>query len=54
MRKAGITDYQAFALNILRLIPDRPISFEVFADDAREMEWRAPLLSKLAGIVARG
>lgn len=24
MRKAGVTDYQAFALDILRAIPDRP------------------------------
>jgi len=41
MRKAGITDYQAFALDILQSIPDRPISFEVFADDADEMERQA-------------
>ena len=41
MRKAGITDYQAFALDILQSIPDRPISFEVFADDAEEMERQA-------------
>ena len=41
MRKAGITDYQAFALDILKAIPDRPISFEVFADDFAEMERQA-------------
>jgi transaldolase len=33
MRKAGITDYQGFALKVLSAIPDRPVSFEVFADD---------------------
>ena len=33
MRKAGIVDYAAFAQDILRAIPDRPISFEVFADE---------------------
>src|SRR4051812_35752578 len=38
MRKAGITDYEAFAKDILGAIPDRPISFEVFADDFAEME----------------
>src|SRR3979409_429951 len=38
MRKAGVTDYEAFAKDILSLIPDRPISFEVFADDFSEME----------------
>lgn len=41
MRKSGINDYRAFAREILQLIPDRPISFEVFADDFREMEQQA-------------
>jgi transaldolase len=38
MRKAGISDYEAFARDILTAIPDRPISFEVFSDDFAEME----------------
>jgi transaldolase len=38
MRKAGIQDYEEFARSILECIPDRPISFEVFADDFEEME----------------
>ena len=38
MRKAGVPDYQAFARDILRAIPDRPISFEVFSDEFHEME----------------
>ena len=37
MRKVGITDYQAFAKDVLKAIPDRPISFEVFSDDFEEM-----------------
>ncbi len=41
MRKAGITDYEAFAREVLRAIPDRPISFEVFSDDFSEMEQQA-------------
>jgi len=41
MRKAGITDYAAFARGVLDVIPDRPISFEVFADDEAEMERQA-------------
>jgi len=41
MRKAGITDYKAFALEVLRVVPDRPVSFEVFADDFEEMEAQA-------------
>jgi transaldolase len=41
MRKAGISDYRAFARDILRAIPDKPISFEVFSDDFAEMERQA-------------
>jgi transaldolase len=41
MRKAGIADYEAFAKDILSVIPDRSISFEVFADDFAEMERQA-------------
>jgi transaldolase len=41
MRKAGISDYEAFAKDILRHIKDRPISFEVFSDDFDEMERQA-------------
>jgi transaldolase len=41
MRKAGIVDYKAFAHDVLGVIGDRPISFEVFADDEAEMERQA-------------
>jgi transaldolase len=41
MRKAGITDYRAFARDILGAISDRPISFEVFSDEFAEMERQA-------------
>ncbi len=41
MRKAGIADYEAFARDIVSAIPNRPISFEVFADDFGEMERQA-------------
>lgn len=37
MRKAGVTDYAAFARRVLDAIADKPISFEVFADDADAM-----------------
>src|SRR3989337_2845893 len=36
MRKAGITDYKGFALDVLKDITDKPISFEVFSDDFEE------------------
>ena len=41
MRKAGVTNYRAFAHEILAEIPDRPISFEVFSDEFDEMERQA-------------
>jgi transaldolase len=41
MRIAGVTDYEAFARDILKAIPDRPISLEVFSDDFTEMEAQA-------------
>ncbi len=41
MRKAGVADYKAFALEALKIVPDRPISFEVFADEFDEMEAQA-------------
>jgi transaldolase len=37
MRKAGISDYEAFARKLLHVVTDHPISFEVFADDFPSM-----------------
>jgi transaldolase len=41
MRKAGVKDYAAFAQDVLAQIKDRPISFEVFADEFDEMARQA-------------
>jgi transaldolase len=41
LRSAGVVDYQSFALDVLRGIPDRPISFEVLSDEFGEMEAQA-------------
>jgi transaldolase len=41
MSKAGVRDYRAFARQVLDVITDRPISFEVLSDDLREMERQA-------------
>lgn len=41
MHKAGIVDYRAFAQDILSVIKDKPISFEVFSDDFKDMERQA-------------
>jgi transaldolase len=45
MRSAGVTDYEYFARDILEVVPDRPISFEVFADEPVEMERQALKIS---------
>ncbi len=41
MRKAGVSDYKAFAQDVLKVIPERPVSFEVFADEFEGMEEQA-------------
>lgn len=49
MRKAGITDYAAFARQAIREIPDLPISFEVFSDDLGSMEREARIIEGWGG-----
>jgi len=51
MHKAGVTDYAAFAKEILTAIPDKPISFEVFSDDFDEMERQAHVIASWPGNV---
>jgi transaldolase len=41
MRKAGVTDYEAFGKSLAHAIPERPFSFEVLSDDFDEMEGQA-------------
>ena len=41
MRKAGISDFEAFTRDILQIVKTKPISFEVFADDFPEMKRQA-------------
>lgn len=41
MHAAGLRDYESFARDVLLLVPDLPISFEVFSDDFDEMERQA-------------
>lgn len=49
MRKAGISDYKAFALKAIADIPDLPISFEVFSDDFEMMEREAREIASWGG-----
>jgi transaldolase len=51
MRQAGVTDYRAFAKEVLAGISDKPISFEVFSDEFPEMERQA---LEIASLVSNG
>ena len=41
MQKAGISNYEAFAKDVLTIVTEKPISFEVFSDDFVEMRRQA-------------
>src|SRR6266498_3202968 len=45
MRKAGIADYRPCALEVLKIIGGRPVSFEVFSDEFAEMEKQARVIA---------
>jgi transaldolase len=45
LRKAGVTDYVAYAKELVAAVPDRHISFEVISDDIPEMIAQARLIS---------
>jgi transaldolase len=41
MRRAGVADYRAFARDVLAAVPERPVSFEVIADEFDAMARQA-------------
>ena len=45
MRQSGVSDYEGFARKLLERIGDRPVSFEVFADEHKEMLRQARLIA---------
>jgi transaldolase len=45
MRSAGVENYESFAHELLELVPDKPISFEVIADELDEIERQARLIA---------
>ena len=47
IRKAGANDYKSYCKKILKACPKKPISFEVFADDAKNMLHQAYSLNSL-------
>lgn len=51
MRKAGVTDYEAFAREVLETVSAKPISFEVFSDELPEMRRQALKIASWQGNV---
>jgi len=47
MRKAGVVDYEGFVREALSIVKDKPISFEVFADDFDGMKRQALKLAAM-------
>jgi transaldolase len=45
MRAAGVADYEAFARDVVELVGNRPISFEVFSDEPATMHEQALKIS---------
>ncbi|MEM7406128.1 MAG: transaldolase [Pseudomonadota bacterium] len=45
MRNAGVSDYEQFARDVLQVVTDAPVSFEVFADDWPTMEAQAKTIA---------
>jgi transaldolase len=62
LKKAGVKDYESYARELVRAVPDRHISFEVFSDDIVEMvaqarvitEWGPNVYVKLPVSTTRG
>lgn len=45
MKKEGIVDYEKFCIDVLDVVKNKPISFEVFTDNFLEMERQADIIS---------
>ena len=45
LKKAGVSDYEAYARDLVAAVPDRHISFEVFSDDVAEMVAQARVIT---------
>ena len=45
MRKAGISDYETFARDILAVVKEKPVSLEVFSDEPADMKRQALMIA---------
>lgn len=46
LKKAGVSDYESYARDLVKAVPDRHISFEVISDDIPEMVAQARLIAR--------
>ena len=46
IRKAGAKDYKSYCKKILRICKSKPVSFEVFADDKKNMKKQALIINQ--------
>lgn len=51
LKKAGVADYAAYGQDLVKAVPDRHISFEVFSDDIPEMVAQAQVIASWGGNV---
>jgi transaldolase len=46
LKKAGVSDYEGYARDLVTAVPDRHISFEVFSDEIPEMVAQARVITR--------
>src|ERR1044071_3457953 len=46
LKKAGVSDYERYARDLVAAVPERHISFEVFSDDIPEMVEQARVITQ--------
>ncbi len=51
MKEFGVTDYVKASIEILEIVKHKPVSFEVFTDNLKEMHTQATKISKLGNNV---
>ena len=48
MKKAGVKNYKNFIQDVINIVKDKPISFEVFADDDDKIEIQGRKIASIA------
>ena len=48
MRKSGVKDYKKFSKQVLKIVKNKPVSFEIFGDDLKSIEYQSRVISSWA------